>query len=1218
MNHIDFGICPIGTIQRDGQKQSIKLDSKYCKGLKYISMFSHIIVIYKNDEHPNILNTNLCQKVAALISADEKQGILSTESLTEIDGSKTLYDIKPYFPNEDRVKNAAVPSSSDLNSENLYRQTLSRLGTIRKINGNYFLEIPEHFHEYVNALQGYSHIKILWWFHKFEKDIYKKTLECDPPYENAPRTGIFASRSPVRPNPLALTTAKIIEIEENTNRIKVSLLDCFDESPLLGISPYRPASDEVSECRLPDWLKHWSQYLDDREFTSDRLPLLGDTPRTVLSHYWENASSKKTEKIGFFQTDSCLSSASWDGIVIKGARQNNLKNIDVTIPYGEITVITGVSGSGKSSLAFDTIYAESQQRFFSSMSLSERSQFALLEKPKFDQITGLPPAIAVSQKNTNRNPRSTVGTSTDLYHLLRTLYANIGVRHCPECGRAVIKTTIQEILQYLKNCKAGTVLKLKPFNHPESEKTILTYGTDHPEYKNYASCLDLTVHDHIKKGMGAIQVQINDAEEILLQITEKCYYCDHIFFEMTAGDFSFNNPESMCPVCNGLGTVIDIDPDLIIKYPEKSILEGASPFWGSLGKFLKSPNANWMKGEILALALDMNIDMEKPWRDLPESFRTQAVYGSGGREVTFSYENKNGRTGTITRPAEGAYHILKRLLQSSNSETQNAMTEEFAVSKQCGCCDGERLKMESRIVTIAGRRFPEIIHLSMDGLLNWITDLPDLLSETERHLAKPILQEIYHKLSDYITIGLDYLTLDRPCPSLSGGEWQRLQLVSQLNSGLSNILYILDEPTAGLHPKDYTKLMDLITQLKKLNNTVIIVEHAPAVMMKADNIIDIGPGAGAMGGHLISQGTPSEIIKNKNGETGQYLSGKKELNLRQKADLTANKTWVLIQGICGNNLQNIDIRFPPNAVTCITGVSGSGKSSLVNYGILPAVQSAIDQSYKPDRKFREITGAENMSKIIYITQKPIGRSSRSTPATYTGIMDEIRCLFAKTETAVKNGYKQSRFSYNSKEGQCPACHGYGYQSLNAAFMPSAKVECPLCKGKKFHTDTLQILYCGKDISQILDMSVEEALDFFKENKKLQGILQILSDIGLGYLTLGQSSQTLSGGEAQRIKLAAELNQNYSSHTLYILDEPTSGLHFRDIQNLLNILGKITQNGNTVVIIEHNLDVIKNADWIIDLGPGGGSHGGELLVQGPLEEVMACPRSHTGRLLKNQS
>lgn len=1211
MSEHHYQLVPIGSIASKQQNHQITIQTAYRKGLKHLSKFSHAIIIYQDVMNPNILPIPFSQKVVKLKLVDEVNGFLVVECLDGFADRAVLYDIKPYFPNEDRVKDASIPAIQQHKRVSLQQSELTSLGIIHKVKGSYFLELYADFQQYVELLQGYSHIKVVWWFHKFEKDLYKRTMECDPPYENAPKTGIFASRSPVRPNPFAITTARILELDPELNRIKVSLLDCFDKTPLLGISPYVPAVDAVSDCRLPAWLQHWSPYLDDRDVVAYQLPELSSSPRKLLA----GQRTSDTFDTAYFHHDSQQTTAATQGVVIKGAKQHNLKNMDVVIPYNQITVMTGVSGSGKSSLAFDTIYAESQQRFFSNMSLSERSRFSLMEKPDVDYISGLPPAIAISQTTTNRNPRSTVGTATDLYDLLRTLYATLGVRHCPECGRAIVKMSIEEITACLLQLQAGTQFAVQPFGLPASKRELVAMHSDDSKFKAYAQELEHIVRTSIEQGIGAIQVQRDEAEPLLFQTTEKCYDCDHILFEMTASDFSFNNPESMCPACNGLGMVTDIDVSTIIKDPTKSILDGASEFWGSLRKFQKSPNANWMKGEVLGLANELGVDLDKPWQELPEQFKTQVIYGTGKKEVSFSYQNKNGRTGTITRPVEGVYPILKRLLKSITSESQYSLAEQFMTTQVCDCCHGERLKMESRIVTIADTRFPEVVGMSIENLINWVKHLPGQLSPLEQKLAQPLLQELYAKLSDYRKIGLDYLTLDRSVPTLSGGEFQRLQLVSQLNSGLSNILYILDEPTTGLHPKDYEKLMEIICQLKAQNNTVIMVEHTPSMMLHADHILDIGPGAGIHGGYLIAQGTPQQIMANDKSSTGQYLSGNKQLTLGEKRAMKQYDQWISLYGVEANNLQSIDIRFPLHAITCITGVSGSGKSSLVKYGILPAIRSSIDQIHPSLKHYQDVVGAENIHSITHVTQKPIGRSSRSTPATYTGMMDELRLLFAQTQQAKTLHYPQSKFSYNTKEGQCSACHGLGYQTLDTAFISSAKIECPLCKGQKFHASTLQVLYQGKHIAQVLDMSVKEALLFFEDHKKLKSMLQMLDDIGLGYLTLGQSSQTLSGGEAQRIKLATELASSNHQHTLYLLDEPTTGLHFDDIQNLLHIFSSMTAMGHSVLLVEHNLDVIKHADWIIDLGPGGGIHGGALMAQGLPADIMSCHESHTGRLLK---
>lgn len=1226
-NNTKYLITPIGTLYKENGKQRLALEREYRKGLKLISQFSHIIIIYKPLHTPaNVIPSCLSQKAVKIYEADEKTGILTIDGSHIEEEVLELYDIKAYFPNEDCVKDCFTPHSPGKPESPgiLAYNGFLPLGTIHKEKGEYFLEIPKHFHDYAALLEGYSHIKICWWFDKFDKPVYRKTLDCQPPYENAPRTGVFASRSPVRPNPIALTTARILSIEEARGRIKVSQLDCFDKTPFLGFSLYQPETDRVEDCRLPDWLAHWPKWLDDRGFEKTGEVHIGASSVEILKKYKDNQNTETAPDPAdiFLTSDDENRETHADGIVIKGARQNNLKNIDVTIPYGKITVMTGVSGSGKSSLAFDTIFAESQQRFFESMSLSERASFKLMDKPKFDQITGLPPAIAISQRNINRNPRSTVGTMSDMYDLLRSLFANIGVRHCPECGQAIEPLTAFEIIRLLQNCTPGTVQEIGPIHSDSALDTFIVPelgSEDMNSTDSYYSRLKSSVEKALKTGSGAITVKLaypgNPPDELHFQTTQMCYHCDHVLFELTPASFSFNNPESMCPVCKGLGRTMEPDVHKIITNPELSLLDGASPFWGNLRKFMKSPNANWMKGEVLALAMDEHIDLELPWKDLPEAFREKALFGAGEKEVSFTYENRNGRNGTITRKVEGAYHIIHRLLQSSSQDTAKQIEETYMTAKTCDSCNGERLFAESRMVTIADTRFPDVVQMSLEELRNWITALPDKLEPIKMNLAFPILKTMYKRLSDYISAGLSYLTLDRPAPTLSGGELQRLLLVTQLSSGISNILYILDEPTTGLHPKDTHKLLTLIKKLRDLGNTVIVVEHGIQVMLAADKIIDIGPSAGEAGGYITAQGTPKELMQNRASETGAYLSGKKLVSIPGRTPAIAEDKWVCLEGVNGNNLKNISISFPVNAITCITGVSGSGKSTLVAQGILPGIQNYPDGKNITHSAYASVTGAGHFDKIIHITQKPIGRSSRSTPATYTGIMDEIRILFAQTDAAREKHFKQSHFSFNSKDGQCPVCHGYGYQSLDTHFMPSATVECPMCKGRKFHDETLAVSYNGKNIAEVMDMSIDEALLFFSHHRKLSLILQTLNDIGLGYLKLGQSSQTLSGGEAQRIKLATELSVSPSNRALYLLDEPTTGLHFSDIQNLLIILDKIVQNKNTVILIEHNLQVIKNADWIIDLGPEGGTNGGYVVCQGTPKDVCRCKESYTGEMLK---
>lgn len=1224
-DNAEYLITPIGTIYKENGKQRITLENKYRKGMKFISQFSHIIIIYKPLHlSANIIPTCLSQKTVKIHEADEEAGTLFIDGNEIEESVLKLYDIKAYFPNEDCVKDCFIPDVPGRleTPAPVACSGLFPLGIIHKEKGEYFIEIPEHFHYYSTLLKGYSHIKICWWFDKFDKPVFRRTLECQPPYENAPKTGVFASRSPVRPNPIALTTARILSIDEARGMIKVSQLDCFDKTPFLGFSLYHPKTDRVADCRLPDWLAHWPKWLDDRSFAKAGDVHIEVSSMEIIKKYMDKPETETAllpHNI-FLSSDNEDKEAHADGIVIKGARQNNLKNIDVTIPYGKITVMTGVSGSGKSSLTFDTIFAESQQRFFESMSLSERSQFQLMDKPQFDQITGLPPAIAISQRNINRNPRSTVGTMSDMYDLLRSLFANIGVRHCPECGNAIEPLTSFEIIRLLQNCTPGTVQEIRPIHSESVFDTLIV--PEVPDAKNstgyYNNRLKCAVEKALKMGRGAITVTLtfsgNPPDELLFQTTQMCYHCDHVLFELTPASFSFNDPESMCPVCKGLGRTMSADVHKIITNPELSLLDGASPFWGNLRKFMKSPNANWMKGEILALAIDEDVNLELPWQDLPASFREKAMFGAGDKEVSFTYENQNGRNGTITRKVEGAYHIIHRMFQSGSHDTVKQIEETYMTANICDSCNGERLCTESRMVTIGNTRFPDVVQMSMEELLNWIITLPDRLEPAKMNLSLPILNALYRRLSNYIKAGLSYLTLDRPVPTLSGGELQRLLLVAQLSSGISNILYILDEPTTGLHPKDTNRLLNLIKKLRDLGNTVIIVEHGIQVMLAADKIIDIGPFAGEKGGYITAQGTPKELMQNDTSITGAYLSGKNEVSIPGRVLASEKDKWVCLEGVNGNNLKNISISFPVHAITCITGVSGSGKSTLVEQGILPGIQNNRECENITHSSYGFGTCAGHFDRIIHVTQKPIGRSSRSTPATYTGIMDEIRILFAHTDAAKEKHLKQSHFSFNSKDGQCPVCHGYGYQSLNTQFMPTASVECPMCKGRKFHDETLSVTYNGKNIAEIMDLSIEEALPFFSGNQKLSGILQTLNDIGLGYLKLGQSSQTLSGGEAQRIKLATELSVNLSTKALYLLDEPTTGLHFSDIQNLLVMLEKIVQNKNTVILIEHNLQVIKNADWIIDLGPEGGTNGGYVVCQGTVAEVSRCKESYTGEML----
>lgn len=1175
-----YNILRIGVGIKREQYLSIQIDTKYIPALKYLSLFSHAIIIYQEK-----IKGKIFQETLKIISVNEKTGVcVFSKPLFQV-GSVQLLDIKPYFPCEDRVLNSTFKISNPKGKRTVVTTEPKECGKIKKRHGETFIKMDTC--ELIESIAGCSHIRIFWWFSKFDKPVYRRATECDPPYENAPRTGIFASRSPVRPNPIALTTAKILSIDFNSNTIKTSALDCFDNSPVIGIAPYNPETDKIEDFFVPQWLEHWPPFFISEESNNNGLV---DAEISVLEKIRAYTLPEPPENIGeIFSTEKPETSVK-QAISVLGARQNNLKNVNVTIPYNKITVVTGVSGSGKSSLVFDTIYAESQYRFFENMSVSQRPSLKQIRRPEFDAITGLTPAIAVSQTNVSRNPRSTFGTLTGLYDLLRALYAGIGTRHCPKCGKAIIPLTPDFIAETLAKCKKETVLTLSPFGNPASkEKIVVKDNTD----VGFYSLLRQKVSENLKIGKGAVSVMINETENLIFQTTQMCYDCNYSFFELTPSTFSFNNPESSCPVCNGTGEISEINPNLIVSHPELSILDNASSFWGNLRKFMNAPNANWMKGEVLALAQNLNVNLELPWNKLPDDFKHKALFGSNGETVSYKYKNTNVRMGEISRPAEGAVNILKRLL-ASGSGTERIL-DLYASSHTCPACQGEKLNKEGRLVTVAQKRLPEIVNMPVFDLKQWIESLPQNLGANEILLVKPILKEIHRLSENLILAGLSYITLNRRSSTLSGGELQRTRLVTQLGSGITNVSYILDEPFTGLHHKDVEKLFNIIYKLKETGNTIIMVEHNRFAMLKADNIIDVGPGAGIYGGRILAEGTHQSLMKNPNSETGQYLSEKKTVSLNKKYTPDFSKQ-ITLKGARSHNLKNIEISFPVGAIICISGVSGSGKSSLVEDCLYPAVNAQITGQPVKNKQYDEVIGAEYFDKIIIVDQKPIGRNSRSNLATYTGLMDEIRSIFANTEAAKQKGFKASRFSCNNKEGQCQECSGEGVKRVNLPYISDSEVECPCCRGKQFNKETLDVEYKGKNIADVLQMSADEALNFFCDKQKAVKILHTLHEIGLGYIKLRQNSSSISGGEAQRIKLATELCSFATGNVLYILDEPSSGLHFKDVSNLMTILQKIATDGNTVVMVEHNEDIIKNADVIIELGPEGGENGGYILRQ----------------------
>jgi excinuclease ABC subunit A len=1198
-----FSVYEIGKVD---EKNQIIINKSFIKGLKYLSSFSHVIVVFSKE---------LIQKTIEIKDVDEKTGIITFNEDKDLKDGVPVYDIKPYFPCEDRVKDSISPELLRRDNKKVFVNSENEIavsGSLKKIKGEDFIYIESNFEDIYKELNGYSHIKIMWWFNNFDEPKYRRATECNPPYENAPRTGIFASRSPVRPNPIALTTARILGFNRELKRIKVSKLDSFNNSPLIKIFPYISTYDKVAACSVPDWLKHWPEWLEEEAQEENNSQIfIKQSSLDIINQYSNNNISKK--KKNFYKREH-IEDKNTKGIVIKGARQNNLKNINVTIPYNKITAVTGVSGSGKSSLVFDTLYAESQRRFMESIGNAVNNEG--MEKPDFDMMTGLPPAISISQKSISRNPRSTVGTISDIYDYLRNIFSAIGVRHCPNCGSAIIPLTCNEIYEKLMELPENTKIIIKPYNNEElSYKHLINKASAyefeiHEEYINDKAMLK-SIEDGLKRGNGAIYVLINDNEKILFQEKQMCYECNHIMFELTSASFSYNNPESMCNVCNGLGIHKEIDCDLIISKPDKSILDGASILWGDLRKFKENPNANWSRGEVLALAECMKVDLEMPWQDLPEEFREKIIWGTEN-EITYVYKSKNGRSGEITRKVEGAYNYIKRIYETGGNDYSKRISDEFMKESICKSCNGERLNRDGRSVEILGGRYPAIAAMTIEELKKWIEELPDTLLESELNKVEPLLKKLHRKIDLYIEVGLNYLPLNRSAATLSGGELQRLKIVKQLNGEITNMLYVLDEPSTGLHPRDYHKLIMLINELKDSGNTVVLVDHNKEIIKCADYIIDIGKGAGINGGNIVAEGTVLEVMQNEASETGKFLCNEKEVEI-EKSEL--QDKWIKIGGASGNNLKNIDIRFPIGAVTCITGVSGSGKSTLVSKVIYPVLNNKLEGKNYISRFCDHISGEKYVKKIIYVDQKPIGRTSRSNIATYVGLMDELKKLFVSTNAAKAMGYKDSKFSFNSKEGGCEKCHGEGRLCTHISFMEDILITCHVCKGKKYKNEVLEIKYNGKNIYEVLQMSVEEALSFFKGQSKLYKILEILFEVGLGYIKLGQSATTLSGGEAQRIKLSKELCLNELRDSLYIFDEPTSGLHFSDIQNLLVLFNKIRNSGNTILIIEHNLDVIKNADWVIDLGPEGGDLGGNVIMQGTVTNLIEVDYSYTAKALK---
>lgn len=932
-------------------------------------------------------------------------------------------------------------------------------------------------------------------------------------------------------------------------------------------------------------------------------------------------------------------------IKIRGASEHNLKNVDVDIPRDALVVLTGLSGSGKSSLAFDTIYAEGQRRYMESLSSYARQFLGQMEKPKVESIEGLSPAISIDQKSTNRNPRSTVGTVTEIYDYLRLLYARIGIPHCPKCGRKVEKQTVDQMVDEIMSLPERTKIQIlapvvagRKGEHQKVFESARKSGfvrviVDGIQYelndeikldKNKKHNIDIVVDRLvIKEGLekrltdsaetalklanGIMDVDVIDSEKMKFSQSFACANCGISIDEIEPRSFSFNNPFGACPDCFGLGFKMEFDEDLLIPDKNLSISEGAIVGMG----WQSATDKKSFSGAILAaLAEEYGFSLDTPFKDYPDSVKNIIINGTGGKAVKVKYQGQRG-FGIYDIKFEGLIKNMEQRYRETASDAMKQQYETFMRITPCKSCKGQRLKPSSLAVTVADKNIYEMTTMPIEDLSAFIKDIN--FSERELSIGEEIIKEINARLDFLINVGLDYLSLSRSAGTLSGGEAQRIRLATQIGSGLVGVAYILDEPSIGLHQRDNDKLIGTLIHLRDLGNSVIVVEHDEDTMYAADWIVDIGPGAGEHGGQVVAEGTAEDIKKNKNSVTGAYLSGR--LAIPVPAKRREPTGFISVKGAKENNLKNINVDIPLGVMTCVTGVSGSGKSSLVNQILYKSLAKSLNRSLTIPGQHKEITGVENLDKVINIDQSPIGRTPRSNPATYTGIFDIIRDLFAATTEAKERGYKKGRFSFNVKGGRCEACSGDGIIKIEMHFLPDVYVPCEVCHGKRYNRETLEVKYKGKNIHDVLNMTAEEALEFFENVPSLKKRIETINDVGLGYIRLGQSSTELSGGEAQRMKLAAELAKKSTGKTIYILDEPTTGLHFADVHKLTDILQKLTDGGNTVVVIEHNLDVIKTADYIIDMGPEGGSKGGTVVCAGTPEEVVKEPKSYTGKYLK---
>lgn len=932
-------------------------------------------------------------------------------------------------------------------------------------------------------------------------------------------------------------------------------------------------------------------------------------------------------------------------IKIRKAAEHNLKDIDVDIPRDEFVVLTGLSGSGKSSLAFDTIYAEGQRRYMESLSSYARQFLGLMEKPNVERIEGLPPAISIDQKSTNRNPRSTVGTVTEIYDYFRLLYARVGVPHCPKCGKEIKRQTVDQICDEIMKLETGTRLQLlAPVVRGRKGEHVKVFGSarksgyvrvvvdghiydlseeikiEKNKKHNIEIMVDrLVVRDGIEKRLtdsienvmrlsdGLLIVDIPGKEQLKFSQSFSCADCGISIDEIEPRTFSFNNPFGACEVCHGIGYKMEFAEELMIPDPSLSIADGALVVngWQSV-----TNKTSYARCVLDALAEEYKFDLNTPYQDLPKEIRHMLMHGTDGKSVVVHYRGQRG-VGVYDVTFEGIIKNVERRYRETESESTRKEYESFMRITPCKACKGKRLRPEALAVTVGDKNIAQITELSIIDLKNYLDNLE--LTQNQLNIGKVVLKEIKARVGFLVEVGLEYLSLSRYTASLSGGEAQRIRLATQIGSGLVGVAYILDEPSIGLHQRDNDKLLGALMKLRNLGNTLIVVEHDEDTMFAADYIVDIGPGAGSHGGKVIATGTAEDIMACKESITGDYLSGRKKIPV---PDVRKEPTgWIKIKGARENNLKNIDVEFPTGIMTCVTGVSGSGKSSLVNEILYKSMAKQLNRARTIPGLCDGVEGLEQLDKVINIDQSPIGRTPRSNPATYTGVFDMIRDLFAATPDAKAKGYKKGRFSFNVKGGRCENCHGDGIIKIEMNFLPDVYVPCEVCGGKRYNRETLDVKYKGKSIYDVLDMTVEEALTFFEAVPAIRRKIETLYEVGLSYIKLGQPSTTLSGGEAQRIKLATELSKRSTGKTVYVLDEPTTGLHFADVHKLVDILRRLTENGNTVIVIEHNLDVIKTADYIIDLGPEGGAKGGTVIAKGTPEKVAKSRKSYTGQYIK---